>query len=482
VRGINDTLEGVDLLGYGLYAKVLARQAESLQDRNEPLCVGLLAPWGAGKSFIWNLIRKELEGNPPETTEVEPAVAENKSTWGCCRRTKREQWGKQQEEISLSDIVRNTWFKIIWAIDKISAWKYCCFDCPCFRFFLLVLGIVIPIWLVLWLSIILHSLKARARGKRVFSEVSKAEERTLIWKRFKGENVKGHTQNDDEEKQRDDNEKRSDVFVEFGAWSHDGTVSKDSMWAAFLQQIWTEVECKFGIGDVRWHRAGCKKVEEEKGFVVDPAKRAKEQKPRSEEQKNATYDMRWRIQSWYCLYICALVSFVVLLVFNTAWAFASYTGSSGPSPALSWILGILVPLVSGSIGKMKISNEQSYAITGYESIKKQISAPTSKISLSSFARKDFSREQGFMGEIKKEVAFLIDYLQFKNARLVVCVDDMDRCDQDKTMQILWTVKLLLAEGPISCWLAIDSKIVVDFIEADFGDVDISGYQYLEKIM
>jgi len=71
----------------------------------------------------------------------------------------------------------------------------------------------------LWLSLIIYSLKARAYGKRFFSEVAKTEERTLIWKRFKGEDVNEHTQHD-EEQQRDNNEERSDVFVEFGAWTH----------------------------------------------------------------------------------------------------------------------------------------------------------------------------------------------------------------------------------------------------------------------
>ena len=87
-----------------------------------------------------------------------------------------------------------------------------------------------------------------------------------------------------------------------------------------------------------------------------------------------------------------------------------------------------------------------------------------------------------MGEVQKEVKFLIDYLRFKKARLVIFIDDMDRCNQETTLQILWAVKSLLAEGPISCWLAIDSKIIVNYIEADFKDADISGFQYLEKIM
>eukprot|EP00581_Thalassiosira_minuscula_P005442 CAMPEP_0183745212 /NCGR_PEP_ID=MMETSP0737-20130205/66125_1 /TAXON_ID=385413 /ORGANISM="Thalassiosira miniscula, Strain CCMP1093" /LENGTH=360 /DNA_ID=CAMNT_0025980871 /DNA_START=113 /DNA_END=1196 /DNA_ORIENTATION=- len=45
----------------------------------------------------------------------------------------------------------------------------------------------------------------------------------------------------------------------------------------------------------------------------------------------------------------------------------------------------------------------------------------------------------------------------------------------------WAVKLLLCQGPISCWLAIDTSIVVDYIEADF-ETEISGYQYLEKVI
>ena len=349
--------------------------------------MGLLAPWGVGKSFIWKLIRKELEGDLPEATEEEPAVAEKKSTWRCFRRIKRRKWGKQKEEISLRDIGRNTWYKILWAIDKISAWGGYFFDWPCFRFLLLVLGIVIPIWLALWLSLIIYSLKARAYGKRFFSEVSKTEERTLIWKRFKGEDVNEHTQHD-EEQQRDNNEERSDVFVEFGAWTH-GT---ENQWAVFLQQIWNEVECKFGDDDVRWHRAGCKIVEEEKGFIADPAERAKEQKPRSEETKDATDAMRWRIQSWYCLYIGSLVSSVLFLAANTALAVTSYMSSSDPSPALSWILGILVPLLSGSIGKMKtLQANRRYVINSYESIKKQISAPNSKFHLAALLKRTFHK-------------------------------------------------------------------------------------------
>jgi len=53
VNALNDKIDAPDLLGFDLYAKVLAEQAMKLQDAEEPLCVGLLAPWGVGKSFTY---------------------------------------------------------------------------------------------------------------------------------------------------------------------------------------------------------------------------------------------------------------------------------------------------------------------------------------------------------------------------------------------------------------------------------------------
>jgi len=54
---------GSDRLGYELYAEALANHAISVekQGSDETLCVGLLGPWGTGKSSIWNLVKKKLE-------------------------------------------------------------------------------------------------------------------------------------------------------------------------------------------------------------------------------------------------------------------------------------------------------------------------------------------------------------------------------------------------------------------------------------
>ena len=53
------------------------------------------------------------------------------------------------------------------------------------------------------------------------------------------------------------------------------------------------------------------------------------------------------------------------------------------------------------------------------------------------------------------------------------------------MSVLEAIILLLVDGPITCWLAIDSRIVVECIEAVKKDVyinaGISGHEFLDKV-
>jgi len=112
-------------------------------------------------------------------------------------------------------------------------------------------------------------------------------------------------------------------------------------------------------------------------------------------------------------------------------------------------------------------------------------------------RPDFSQETGFMGEVSQEVQYLFDFLRThyvrdeklkrrRPIRLGVFIDDLDRCPQQIVMKILEATILLLVDAPITCWLAIDSRLVVASIEEHFGDrfkdAGLGGYQYLEKIV
>ena len=48
------------------------------------------------------------------------------------------------------------------------------------------------------------------------------------------------------------------------------------------------------------------------------------------------------------------------------------------------------------------------------------------------------------------------------------IDDLDRCPKDAIVKVLEAVILLLVNAPITCWLAIDSRVVVAAIEDYFG--------------
>ena len=97
----------------------------------------------------------------------------------------------------------------------------------------------------------------------------------------------------------------------------------------------------------------------------------------------------------------------------------------------------------------------------------------------SSGRADMTESLGFMGRVKTEVHYLYDLLRTEKfhdkelgcerpLRLCVMIDDLDRCPKDAIVKVLEAVILLLVDAPITCWLAIDSRVVVAAIEDYFG--------------
>ena len=97
----------------------------------------------------------------------------------------------------------------------------------------------------------------------------------------------------------------------------------------------------------------------------------------------------------------------------------------------------------------------------------------------SSGRTDMTESLGFMGRVKTEVEYLYDLLRTvqyhdkelgckRPLRLCVMIDDLDRCPKDAIVKVLEAVILLLVNAPITCWLAIDSRVVVAAIEDYFG--------------
>jgi len=76
-------------------------------------------------------------------------------------------------------------------------------------------------------------------------------------------------------------------------------------------------------------------------------------------------------------------------------------------------------------------------------------------------RADMKTQLGFMHIVKEEVKHLYELLETKHFwdkdarcwrkyRLSVFIDDLDRCPNSVTMQVLESVILLLVDGPITC--------------------------------
>jgi len=115
-----------------------------------------------------------------------------------------------------------------------------------------------------------------------------------------------------------------------------------------------------------------------------------------------------------------------------------------------------------------------------------------------FDRDSFKEDQGFMGRVKTEIDYLFDFIKTnplpgkhdgQYARLCIFVDDLDRCDSKQIVDMLQATILLLVGGPISIWMAIDSRIIVSSIEEIKSGVykndkitSISGQEYLDKIV
>ena len=92
---------------------------------------------------------------------------------------------------------------------------------------------------------------------------------------------------------------------------------------------------------------------------------------------------------------------------------------------------------------------------------------------------DLTESLGFMGKVQTEVQYLYDLLRtekyhdqelgcMRPLRLCVMIDDLDRCPKEAIVKVLEAVILLLVDAPITCWLAIDSRVVVAAIEDYFG--------------
>ena len=143
---------------------------------------------------------------------------------------------------------------------------------------------------------------------------------------------------------------------------------------------------------------------------------------------------------------------------NISWAILFAIGASG-------LLGIILSL---------------FKILEYTF--KPLSQWTTKL----FQECDYGRQIGYMEEIREDLKFLESRLNKTKERILVVIDDLDRCEPSKGVEVLQAINLLLSFKSFIVCLGIDARIITRAVEKHYknllGPSGASGYEYLEKIV
>jgi hypothetical protein len=92
----------------------------------------------------------------------------------------------------------------------------------------------------------------------------------------------------------------------------------------------------------------------------------------------------------------------------------------------------------------------------------------------------------YMAAMKADLDLLERRLEKGRARVLVMIDDLDRCEPDKLIPVLQAVNLLLDRKSFIVCLGVDARIVTAAVDKHYrqllGRAGVSGYEYLDKIV
>jgi hypothetical protein len=90
---------------------------------------------------------------------------------------------------------------------------------------------------------------------------------------------------------------------------------------------------------------------------------------------------------------------------------------------------------------------------------------------------DMSKEQ----EAFETIVGLVNKAQ-QCDKLILCIDNLDRCTPEKVITLLESIKLFLSV-PNCMWLfAMDSEVIASYIDRKYDGTRMDGYSYLDKIV
>ena len=298
------------------------------------------------------------------------------------------------------------------------------------------------------------------------------------------------------------------IFTEFNAWTYNGS---DNLWASFMETLWTDIESHFGRDAVRRHRASIALSSEEDSDDIETKTRKRDE---------ALFRYYATTIFAFLITVAGVGLGVFLLAYFGKCAIedgdpvpecryeplgdlnANFTDSDGESAFVLGesadisrkVFGILTVTISPLPFFKKLHTFIRDVLPAYISSPKQVLQGA--LLGEGYNRNDFSAETGFMGIVKTEAEYLFDFVRthgwyddeqekFRTVRMCICVDDLDRCDSQTTVFVLEAMFLLLSDSPISCYLAIDTRLVVASIDEHrlvHDRAGVNGYDFLEKLV
>ena len=251
----------------------------------------------------------------------------------------------------------------------------------------------------------------------------------------------------------------------------------DALWAGLVRGVYEKVEQRIAFG----------KLDKSNTRIVDGRDfkrkwRVKQAKKQLVERFGLPHIRR--VAAYSVVLVLAIIALIVIEATRTTDIFTGIYRSviSSVDAALAAIAGFLgiVALIVPSF-KLAFASNQESSVSRGEVIFKQASSV-----------KD---ELGFLEKVKQELQDLFDFLRDfnkivgTNIVIVPVIDDLDRCiTEGRNVKVLEAMQLILSVpgAPILSFLAVDSRIVVasieDYYEKVFAKTNISGHEYLDKIV
>jgi hypothetical protein len=116
----------------------------------------------------------------------------------------------------------------------------------------------------------------------------------------------------------------------------------------------------------------------------------------------------------------------------------------------------------------------------------KVAKPMSERVLSYVSLPNYRDQMGFQHRVKDDLAFIFNFLKSRrpNCKVIVYIDDLDRCSESKIMEILQAINLILAGSEFFVFVGMNMEIIERAIATYYKDkaVDDLAEYYLSKIV